>query len=266
MRPATESSPAPDDTEFLAVFDFTGYEEWWWEDPDCPECSTVTFDSPVPLILSYPQDDLSEDVVAVFMAYFDEELNAWVPVPEPPPDLGMIAGIGESIGMVSHFSQVAILAELLPPPPPAEPAPPPPPVPPAQFTLSGLDIVSSTQKVGVGGQFIFRVKTGERVTVSADVVNNGGQQGTYLAELKINGDTYESREINLDPGESETLVFTVAGLKPGRYVLELAGLSGEFETSVWHNGWLIGGIASAIALLSWVAWYYGYYRKRRFRA
>ena len=121
----------------------------------------------------------------------------------------------------------------------------------------------SKETVGAGQSFIFVLRSGERTIVSADIANTGGQSGTYTANLKLNGATYETREITIDAGASKTVVFSLTGLEPSRYTVELAGLSGEFQTSVWYNGWLIAGIATGIGLLIWVGWYFGYYRRRR---
>jgi len=265
---ADDPPPVPPDMAIVgSVYEFIGY---WDENNICDDtaCDMVTFGEPVTILLGYPLEELPEDAVSLAIYYYDEETGLWL---ESPPDTGRVAGIGEITGRVDHFSTFAVLATLPPPaepppPPPSEPAPPPPPVPPAHFVMSGLNIVPSQETVGVGQGLIFMVRTGESVTLSADVGNDGGQGGVYLADLKINGGTYKTEEITLGPGERQQITFTVSGNEPGRYIVQIGGWSGEFQTSVWINWWLIGGLASAIALLSWVAWYYGYYRKRRFQA
>ena len=50
---------------------------------------------------------------------------------------------------------------------------------------------------------------------------------------------------------------------PGRHTIQMGDLRGEFETLVWVNWWLIGGLIAAFGLLIWLAWYYGYRRRRR---
>jgi hypothetical protein len=267
MSKAEESPPPTDGWEFVGpVYDFTGYESI--ARTESSACDTVVFGEPVPLLLGYDPNDLPPDAQSVMMVYYDEESGLWLPVlsPEDIGDTGIIAGVGEILGFPTHFSLIGIMAtsnEEPPPPPPAEPVPPEPVVPPAQFTISGLSINPSFKKVGVGEQFIFVVNKGGNVTVSANIGNIGGQQGTYVAELKLNGETFETRQIDIGPGGSHNASFTVTGLEPGHYLVEIGGLTGEFDTSKWYNGWLIAGIATGIGLLIWLAWYFGYHRKRR---
>ena len=59
--------------------------------------------------------------------------------------------------------------------------------------------------------------------------------------------------------------FTVFGNETGHYVVQVDNLSGEFQALVWVNWWLIGGLITAFALLGWLAWYYGYYRRKHLR-
>jgi len=264
MRPAEEPPPAPDGMAFVGpVYDFIGYEELDWQDPDCPICPSVTFGSPVTLLLSYDPDELPEGALSVAIVYYDEELGYWVELPAVP---GVVAEIGKATGLVYRFSSLAILAELPPPPPPPAPAPPPPPPPPppAHFVAGDLTIVPSWEKIEWGA-LTFAVSAGRSVTVTTNVGNDGGQEGSYVANLKINGQTWDTKEITLSPGQSQAVDFSVLDNEPGHYVVEIGGLSGEFQTSVWVNWWLIAGLTAAFILLVWVAWYYGYYRKRHLK-
>jgi hypothetical protein len=98
--------------------------------------------------------------------------------------------------------------------------------------------------------------------VTANVGNDGGQEGSYLANLMINGQTHDTQAIFLSPEQSQAIVFTIPDNEPGRYVVQIGDLGGEFQASVWVNWWLIGGLTAAFILLVWAAWYYGYYRRR----
>jgi hypothetical protein len=267
MSIAEDAPPPPDGMVFVGpVYDFTGYSNQNMKEGS--ECESVIFGKQVALLLDYDPYDLPDDAVSVTMAYYNVETGLWELL---PPDPGRVAEVGQITGLATHMSLFSVLATLPSasppeppePPPPPEPVPPEPPPPPASFTASGLDIIPSEETVGSGQYFIFVRRVGEKATVTADIANNGGQKGTYTADLKINGRVYETREITLDTGSAETLVFTIAGLEPGRYTVELAGLNGEFQTSVWYNGWLIAGIATGIGLLCWLAWYFGYHRKRK---
>jgi hypothetical protein len=43
---------------------------------------------------------------------------------------------------------------------------------------------------------------GEGVTVTAKLGNDGGQEGSYVADLKINGNIRGTKEITLSPGQT----------------------------------------------------------------
>ena len=153
-----------------------------------------------------------------------------------------MAEVGKATGSVNHFTIFAILGEV------SSPAP-------AAFGLGNLSISPSTSKVWEPVTFITR--TGEEVTISVDVNNNGGQDGTYTATLMINGVAVDEKEVGLSPGETQKVVFMVTENEPGVYTVEIGDLSGEFESLLWLNWWLIGGLSAAFILLGWLAWYYG---------
>ena len=257
MSLVEEPPPAPEGVAIVgSVYDFTGY----WDKDRREVCPLVTLDPPITVILSYDPGELPEDAFSPVVAYYDEEEGCWVVL---PPDTGRVAEIGKVTGLADHFSLFTILAELPPPPPPPPPAPslPPPPPPPAHFVASDLTIVPSLEKIE-WGILTFVISTGESVTVTTNVGNDGGQEGSYVANLKINGQTQDTKEITLSPGQSQGIGFSILDNEPGHYVVEIGGLSGEFQTSVWVNWWLIAGLTAAFILLVWVAWYYGYYRRR----
>jgi hypothetical protein len=148
---------------------------------------------------------------------------------------------------INHFSIYGVLAELAPTP-----------TPPAHFAASGLSIVPSVQKI-----WEFVTKTGESVTITANIANDGGQSGTYTVELKLNGETVDTKIVTLGAGQSQPVSFTRSGLDYGQYEVNVAGLSGTFTTSQTINWWLIIGIIVAIGLIIWgVVWS----RRRRRKA
>jgi len=237
--------PPPENTVFVGqVYDF--------------QPSGITFSQPVSLTLGYDVNDLPEDVASVALAYYTTE-TGWV---ELEAESDVVAEVGKLTAPVEHFTLFAVLASVSPPPPPA-PAPPPPPapVPPAAFELSNLSITSSFSKVW--GLLTFVVKSGEEVTITVDVTNHGGQEGSYDTLLKINGVTQTTKEITLSAGQHQKITFTVTENEPGYYVVQIGDLSGEFQSLSWFNWWLTGGLAAAIILLGWLAWYYWYYKKRQ---
>ncbi len=81
---------------------------------------------------------------------------------------------------------------------------------PTAFELSDLSI-SPTE-----------VLVGRDVSISVKVTNVGGQAGSYLGTLKIEG-------VTVDAGESTTVTFTVRKMIAGTYSVEVDGLKGSFK-------------------------------------
>jgi len=148
---------------------------------------------------------------------------------------------------MNHFSTVAIIAELAPAPAPAS------------FVGSALNIEQSPKV----WKSTFVAITGEDLTITANVANNGGEEGTYIAELKLNGETVDSKEVTLDPGQSQQVRFTLSGMDYGQYEVEVAGLSGEFTVSRTIDWLSIFGIILGVGLIIWaVIWGRKRWKKR----
>ncbi len=237
MRVANESPPAPDGSVIIgSVYNFTGnYTLSSCGNRNTPHCcSGVTFDQNITIVLNYDPNELPESTASVAVAYYDNEQGSWVSL---PTDTGRVAEIGKATGLISHCSAVAIIAELAPPPAPAS------------FVVSGLNIEQSPQV----RKNIFVAVTGENVTITANVANNGGQEGTYTAELKLNGEIVEAKEVTLGPGQNRQVSFTLSGRDYGQYEVEVAGLSGEFTVSRTIDGWSIFDIIAGVGLITWGA-------------
>ena len=155
----------------------------------------------------------------------------------------MVAELGKISAAVDHFTTFAVLASYSPP----------------AFKLSNLSITPSSEYWRL---LALAERTGETVTITLDVMNNGGQQGTYTAILKVNGKIREVKVISLEPGQTQNIDFIVAGNEPGSYLVEIGDLSGEFESALWIKWWLISGFVVASAFLLWLI---RYVRKRRKR-
>jgi len=82
----------------------------------------------------------------------------------------------------------------------------------AEFEVSNLTFYPS------------EVEAGESVTISATVKNVGGLEGTYTVELKIDGETQETKEVTLGGGESQTVSFMVTKDNLGTYAIEIDGI------------------------------------------
>jgi hypothetical protein len=73
-----------------------------------------------------------------------------------------------------------------------------------------------------------QVKSGNPITISAIVANNGSDAGTYSVVLRINGMVENIMDIMLSPGASQATTFTVDKEDGGEYYAEVDGLSGIF--------------------------------------
>ncbi len=113
-------------------------------------------------------------------------------------------------------------------PTPSSPAP----VAPARFVLSELTITPTV------------VKSGEVVTVSIEVSNTGGSEGSYTVVFKVRKDwtTWENVEVTLKPGQTKTVTFTTKGqsrrdmsglfkIVPGTYEVDVNGKVGQFTVA-----------------------------------
>ena len=207
----------------------------------------AALDPPMTLTWNFNLVELPEDTVSVTMAYYVPD-RGWI---ELESEEGHVAELGTITAVVSHFTSFAILAKVAPPAPTPAPAPPSPPpaLPAAHFVASGLNIESSARKIWEHITFV--AKAGESVTIAASVANDGGQEGTYTVELKLSGETVDSKEVTLAAGQSQQVSFALSGMDYGRYEVEVAGLSSEFTVSRSINWWLIAGIIVAIGLIIW---------------
>jgi hypothetical protein len=123
-----------------------------------------------------------------------------------------------------------------------------------------LSITPSLEKIWKSITFV--TKTGETVTITANIANDGGQEGTYSVALKLNGQTVDTKTVTIGAGQSKQVSFTRSGLDYGQYDLNVAGLTGEFAVSRTVTWWLIILIIAAIGLIIWgVVW--GRRRRRK---
>ncbi|MFC2071745.1 CARDB domain-containing protein, partial [Chloroflexota bacterium] len=168
---------------------------------------------------------------------------------------------------ISHFTQFALAGKLTPPPvPPSSQVHLPAP---AIFIVSDLSVTPS------------EVESSDQVTVSAQVTNAGGSEGSYIVILNINSVEEARQEVTLGAGKNETVKFTIAKDTCGSYTVNIDGEVAQFAVIVPPilkpplpptealpvqpptNRLLIGGIilgcvALAIGLLS----YFFIWRKR----
>ena len=89
------------------------------------------------------------------------------------------------------------------------------PLPP-EFRISNLEINPA------------EVDMGEKVVITARITNAGGTQGSYTAELKVDGVTNQTEELTVPAGTGYTLVFKICKCLPGTYIVTLGDLTGQF--------------------------------------
>lgn len=119
------------------------------------------------------------------------------------------------VGFVS-FVIVALLAlSSLVACAPATPPTPPPPAP-AAFKITKLLITP------------IEAKPGENVTITAEVTNTGGSEGSYTVELKVNQVAVARQTVTILAGLSKAVTFTIARDAIGTYQVTVNSISKEF--------------------------------------
>jgi len=236
MEVCEESLSTPSGIEVVGpAFELTGYTKY------SVPCSVI-FDQPAKLTLSYDSIWLPEDTSRVFLASYDVG-QTWKELAQAPDSA---AELGEITALVTHLSTLAVLAELAP-------SSPPPSLLPAHFVATDLNIVPSQEKLWE--PVTFMTMTGRNAVITADIANDGGQEGTYIVKLKIDGKTVDGEQVTVEAGQSQQVSFTLYGMDYGQHKVELAGLSCEFTVSRRISWSLIIGVIVAIALIAWgVAW------------
>ena len=73
------------------------------------------------------------------------------------------------------------------------------------------------------------IMQGGSVGIIAIVTNVSFGNVLHRAELRINGELHDSREINLFPGQSEEITFVPVAGYPGDYQVDINGAIGTFK-------------------------------------
>jgi len=209
-----------------------------------PNCK---FDPPIKFILHYDSQALGDDMTEenLSTAYYEQRQQEWILMPTV-----VDTEANTATASLSHSSIFSMLVEPL-----AVAGMP-------MFNARVCNLSVTPSQVNMWGPLPFAVKTGEGVTVTADVVNDGDQGGDYTIILKLNGATRATQEITLGPKQSKQVDFMLYGIKPGHYKVELNELSVEFVSSLWFNWWLIGGTVATLMVMSWfIIWFLGKMRR-----
>lgn len=87
---------------------------------------------------------------------------------------------------------------------------------PAAFSVSKLSIQPP------------EVEASKELTVTAEVRNTGGTEGSYTAELHVNGVTEGVQIVTIPAGISLAVTFRLSRDVPGIYEVKIGGLAGQF--------------------------------------
>ena len=97
---------------------------------------------------------------------------------------------------------------------------------PATFELSGGSLSDDS------------ITEGESVEVSATVENVGDREGTFTAELEVDGHVEATTDVTLAGGASDTVTFSYEPPDAGEYELVVAGDDGDDDRTQTHAGTL----------------------------
>jgi hypothetical protein len=234
VRELEEAPSPPENNVVLVAFNITP--------------TGAVFDRDIVLTLGLDELQVPTNIQNLTMDYYDEVDGTWAPLEY---EAGGPSGVAELTlaAPINHFSIFGVLAELAPTPPA-----------PAHFVATGPTITTSERKIWERVTFV--TKTGESVTITTTITNDGGQEGTYDVVLKLNGQTVDTKTVTISAGQSQQVSFTQSGLDYGQYDVEVAGLTGDFTTSRTINWWLIIILVVALGLIIWgVVW--GRRRRKR---
>jgi hypothetical protein len=159
--------------------------------------SGTTFEGEVTLVFNYSSSDIPADVPAnnLYIVLWDPDTTTWI-------DLGgtIDAEAGTVSVPISHLSIYALMAHNRP----------------ANLVLTNLAITPN------------EVAPGETVTASIDISNQGDLTGTYPVSLMLDGIVIQNRNVSINGGASETVVFTIIAGAADEHQVSLGGLTGTF--------------------------------------
>jgi hypothetical protein len=108
-----------------------------------------------------------------------------------------------------------------------------------------------------------KVSVGEKVDVSASVVNKGSANGEAKITLYVNGEEVESRGVAVSGGQTAPLHFYLSRNEPGTYSVYVGGVSaGSFTVDLFTNNDVLIYIIIALFTLGIAGALYMLTRKR----
>ncbi len=247
MRVSQNPPPtAPGQVAVTEVYDFLGYT------PTGVLVDSVIFGQPIGMQLDYDPDALPDNTTGVGIAAWDEASGTWQLLAQAT---GRVAGVGSATADVTHFSTFVVLATIGDatgdvPTPESTPTVTPSSRP-ASFTGEDLRVMPAVEELWAPLTFV--TKTGNTVTITADIKNEGDDAGTYTADLVLNGTVVGSQDVSLLGGEKKQVRFVVSRLGEGDYTVQLAGMSGSFTATQQVTWWLIAIVFGILAIA--VGWF-----------
>ncbi|MCR4392805.1 MAG: S8 family serine peptidase [Dehalococcoidales bacterium] len=162
----------------------------------------VTFSPAVTIYLLYKENEIPSGFGEgdLRIGYWEKGQGKWVVLEGCKVDMEKNAVTAP----LSHFSYYALLA-----------VPPPPPEPPL-FQVSKLVILPK------------ELEEGQSAEVGVVAGNEGGSEGEYLLQLKLNEEVRDSRVVRLAVGEKREVKFNLSNLAAGEYEVEINGLFSRF--------------------------------------
>ncbi|WP_277552280.1 CARDB domain-containing protein [Halobaculum limi] len=87
----------------------------------------------------------------------------------------------------------------------------------------GVRVLEPTFSIQETGITTREPAVGEETTVEATIANTGDASGTFTANLTVNGAVLDEQSVELSPGESQTVEFTVSFDETGAYDVAVSG-------------------------------------------
>jgi PGF-pre-PGF domain-containing protein len=140
---------------------------------------------------------------SVALHRYDPELNKWIALPTKrvkEDDTYVYYTV-----TITRFSVFAISGSQT--------------LPPLNFQVTNLAISPA------------EAKSGEVVTISADVTNTSDSAGTYVATLWVNGTVAAGKDVYIETGKSESVSFTVTRAAEASYEVRVDRLFGSFSVT-----------------------------------
>jgi hypothetical protein len=192
------------------------------------EPSGAIFDPAFNLTIGYEGNDIPQYVSeeGIYIAYYNATAESWIPLTSQVDTQS-----NNVTAPVGHFTTFVVMGEAIPT---------------AEFTITSLDVSSG------------QVKPGEPVTISADVTNTGGSEGSYTVNLTINGEVEQTKTVTLAPEATETVTFTIIKGESGSYSASIGGWTEEFTvTASWLSRYWWGMVVGIVVagLLVYFLWW-----------